>query len=28
MSKNPFTISPLHTIQDALLLIQEKRVGA
>lgn len=28
MAKNPFTISPLHTIQDALLLIQEKRVGA
>ncbi len=28
MSKDPFTISPLHTIQDALLLIQEKRVGA
>ena len=28
MSKDPFTISPLHTIQDALLLIQGKRVGA
>lgn len=28
MSKDPFTISPLNTIQDALLLIQEKRVGA
>jgi len=28
MAKDPFTISPLHTIQDALLLIQEKRVGA
>lgn len=28
MTKDPFTISPLHTIQDALLLIQEKRVGA
>jgi acetoin utilization protein AcuB len=28
MSKDPFTISASHTIQDALLLIQEKRVGA
>jgi len=28
MTKDPFTISPLHTIQDALLLVQEKRVGA
>ena len=28
MAKDPFTISPLHTIQDALLLVQEKRVGA
>ena len=28
MTKDPFAISPLHTIQDALLLIQEKRVGA
>ena len=28
MSKNPLTISPGDTIQDALLLIQEKRVGA
>jgi acetoin utilization protein AcuB len=28
MSKDPFTISPLNTIEDALLLVQEKRVGA
>ncbi len=28
MSKDPFTISASHTIQDTLLLIQEKRVGA
>lgn len=28
MTKDPFTISPADTIQDALLLIQEKRVGA
>ncbi len=28
MTKNPFTISPADTIQDALLLIQNKRVGA
>lgn len=28
MTPDPFTISPLDTIQDALLLIQEKRVGA
>ena len=28
MTRNPFTISPTDTIQDALLLIQEKRVGA
>ena len=28
MTKDPFAISPLHTIQDALLLVQEKRVGA
>ncbi|MDM8524502.1 CBS and ACT domain-containing protein [Desulfococcaceae bacterium HSG8] len=28
MTKDPVTISPLHTLQDALLLIQEKRVGA
>ena len=28
MTKNPLTLSPLYTIQDALLLIQEKRVGA
>ena len=28
MSTNPTTISPEHTLQDALLLIQEKRVGA
>jgi acetoin utilization protein AcuB len=28
MTPNPITISPQYTIQDALLLIQEKRVGA
>jgi acetoin utilization protein AcuB len=28
MTQNPFTISPSDTIQDALLLIQQKRVGA
>jgi len=28
MTKNPITISPSDTIQDTLLLIQEKRVGA
>ncbi|GBC62832.1 CBS domain-containing protein [Desulfonema ishimotonii] len=28
MSKNPTTVSPTYTIQDALLLIQEARVGA
>jgi len=28
MTRNPFAISPTDTIQDALLLIQEKRVGA
>jgi acetoin utilization protein AcuB len=28
MTANPITISPAHTLQDALLLIQEKRVGA
>jgi len=28
MTRDPFTISPVDTIQDALLLIQEKRVGA
>jgi acetoin utilization protein AcuB len=28
MTKDPFTISPSDTIQDALLLIQQKRVGA
>jgi len=28
MTENPFTISPFFTIQDALILIQEKRVGA
>jgi acetoin utilization protein AcuB len=28
MTKDPFTVSPTDTIQDALLLIQEKRVGA
>jgi acetoin utilization protein AcuB len=28
MTKDPFAISPTDTIQDALLFIQEKRVGA
>ena len=28
MTKDPFAISPTDTIQDALLLIQQKRVGA
>ena len=28
MTPDPITISPQYTIQDALLLIQEKRVGA
>lgn len=28
MTRDPATISPLDTIQDALLMIQEKRVGA
>ena len=28
MTRDPDTISPLDTIQDALLMIQEKRVGA
>lgn len=28
MTPDPMTISPSHTLQDALLLIQEKRVGA
>jgi acetoin utilization protein AcuB len=28
MTSDPFTISPQYTIQDTLLLIQEKRVGA
>lgn len=28
MTAEPATISPTHTLQDALLLIQEKRVGA
>ncbi|MCJ8499249.1 CBS and ACT domain-containing protein [Desulfatitalea alkaliphila] len=28
MTPDPMTISPAHTLQDALLLIQEKRVGA
>lgn len=28
MTKNPKTISPMYTIQDALLLIQKERVGA
>ncbi len=28
MTKEPITISPMYTIQDALLLIQEKKVGA
>lgn len=28
MTENPRTISPMHTIQDALLLIQKEKVGA
>ncbi|MBR9980711.1 MAG: CBS domain-containing protein [Desulfatitalea sp.] len=28
MTPDPMTISPSHTLQDALLMIQEKRVGA
>ena len=28
MSKNPLTISPTYTIQDALLMIQDAKVGA
>jgi acetoin utilization protein AcuB len=28
MSKNPMTISPTYTLQDALLMIQDARVGA
>lgn len=28
MTKNPITISPTHTLQDALLMIQDARVGA
>jgi acetoin utilization protein AcuB len=28
MTKNPITISPLDTIQDALLLLEKKRFGA
>lgn len=28
MTANPKTISPMHTIQDALLMIQKERVGA
>jgi acetoin utilization protein AcuB len=28
MSKNPLTISPTYTIQDALLMIQDSKVGA
>ena len=28
MTRNPITISPMYTIQDTLLLIQEKKVGA
>lgn len=28
MTRDPITISPMYTIQDALLLIQEKKVGA
>jgi acetoin utilization protein AcuB len=28
MSKNPITISPTYTIQDALLMIQDAKVGA
>ena len=28
MTRDPITISPMHTLEDALLLIQEKLVGA
>ncbi len=28
MTKNPATLKPMHTIQDALLIIQQKKVGA
>lgn len=28
MTRNPATVTPAHTIQDALLLITEKKVGA
>ena len=28
MTENPFCLSPLDTIQDALLLLDQKRVGA
>jgi acetoin utilization protein AcuB len=28
MTKNPVTLSPQYTLQDALLLIQKKKVGA
>jgi acetoin utilization protein AcuB len=28
MTQNPMTISPTHTLQDALLMIQDARVGA
>jgi len=28
MTKEPITISPLYTLQDALVLLQKKRVGA
>ncbi|MFP4033034.1 MAG: CBS domain-containing protein [Desulfococcaceae bacterium] len=28
MTRNPDTVTPVHTIQDALLLITEKKVGA
>jgi acetoin utilization protein AcuB len=28
MTRNPITISPSHTIQDALLIIQDAKVGA
>ena len=28
MSKTPATLKPMHTLQDALLIIQQKKVGA
>ena len=28
MTRTPVTLKPMHTIQDALLIIQEKKVGA